>query len=517
MSSQHLIIPLSASSCPSNQSAATTTASSSITTTDDEDPLHVDELRSIPLESKYYGPSKCGYSYGRRTPDTIDTTISTICWTTLVLGLIASLLLSAFDPLTLGSNYLEALYRYLSVIGYFEALLLVILKVAHPAKDAIGRVLKFQSRHIPSTEIVLRGGHTLRLEGNLVYTGLNSAQDSMCIEIVLALAQEFDPTPQTCGDFIALCLQLLDNRRLVSSYDRYVNESVQTIALRFICQAVSLANRNERMNLYHKSFAANLASTQIVSANDGVCAAIARLAIEDAEAAIDLLWHAYQRIIEEEGNVSLSNANTQSNDDSVIVPKACTLRNICIDMLNQTDDHCERVGLRLIVEYINHSLRFGFGEKEQFNALNVLETSSGSLLVKTSFSNILKNEPFYFLLQAISLFLYAAAPWTVALLSSDGSYISKAADAAGIGTAVMAGFAYISETFWPNQRLLWAALRFFADVHSLSRLPRLFEGSMTKVDFVRHLVTQGGFFDPQFPTVCHYPSIHNNLLQEISS
>lgn len=462
---------------------------------EEEDLFHVEQLRFSPNSHRFFGTGMCTFSLGSK-PDLIDRIISITCLSILVLGLVASLILAASDPLQLGDNYLESLYRYLSVISYAEALLLVIIKVVHPAKDAIARVLKFQSRKIPSTIIGTPSGQ-IRLEGNLVNRGPNNAADSDSLEVIDALCQELDPSPDTIQQFVSRSLHVLSTRAAKPGFDRYVCDSIQITALQFILQASALDSRSERMQLFRETFAATIPSTQTVSGNDCLLAAIARLSVEDNNAALDILWDVYQDEIGlNESTVNSDNGKQDQQDkvspEPVNVPRGCVLRDMNVQILNKVNQHFERLDVKVVVEFLSWSMRFGFKRHETLSTLNMWETVGGTLLTKMSFWKIVSNEPLYFLLQLACLALYGATPWTVALLSSEGSYISKAADAAGIGTAVMAGFAYVSETFWPAQRLLWAALHGMADVRDLSRLAQLLE--VDKAEVVRQLVEKSGFF-----------------------
>jgi hypothetical protein len=115
-----------------------------------EDRLRPDALGFNREHSFAYGPKTCTLSLGGK-PDAFDRALSVTVWFILVIGLVTALLLAALDPLNLESNYLDALYTYLSVAGYLEASPLEALNISYPSRDAVNRVLRFQSRRIPAT------------------------------------------------------------------------------------------------------------------------------------------------------------------------------------------------------------------------------------------------------------------------------------------------------------------------------------------------------------------------------
>lgn len=127
-----------------------------------------DELRAVAAQGSCvaFGTHSCEYRLGTK-PDAIDSAMSIGVWSVLFVGLLTAVIFPVFDPLTLGDNHRSALYKYLSVNGYGEAALLLVLKISYSLKDAVGSILCFQARHVAST-VVQRG--KMQLEGDLAKT-----------------------------------------------------------------------------------------------------------------------------------------------------------------------------------------------------------------------------------------------------------------------------------------------------------------------------------------------------------
>lgn len=435
------------------ESGAPTTASDSYAS---EDGLRPDELRFAPGTSVAYGSSICVYSLGGKS-DAVDRALSIGAWSILVAGLLTALVLAAYDPLSLGDNVLNALYKYLSVVGYAEAALLLALKVSYPSRDAVSRVLRFQSRRVPST-LVRDGSVSLRLKGDVVQRSLNGAGDASVVEAVAEVADSLAGSWDSVQGLKTQVGELLAAREQAPGYDKFTWESVQTNAMKVVVKAPEMPGRAERMALFHEALMDRIASIQVVGGNDLVMAALARLSVVDAPRALALLhkWCVEETARfrgeeegSEEGSGTGENVALLQSPPVVLVPSGCVLRRVCIFSLADIDAAFEARGMVAVVEFQKWSVRLGFGRHAPLRPLKVWETAEGTLLTRIGALSILRNEPLYFALQAVAFFLYPAAPWLVSLSRSrgDSSYLSRAADAAGIGTALFAGFAYLADTF----------------------------------------------------------------------
>jgi hypothetical protein len=148
-----------------------------------EDRLRPDALRFNREHSFAYGPKTCTLSLGGK-PDVFDRALSVTVWFILVIGLVTALLLAALDPLNLESNYLDALYKYLSVLcrisrsiasrssEYFLPL------QGCSESGALFSVSAHARNNLKTVRI------SLRLEGDVIQRRPNAVRDSAVVEVV---------------------------------------------------------------------------------------------------------------------------------------------------------------------------------------------------------------------------------------------------------------------------------------------------------------------------------------------
>jgi hypothetical protein len=123
----------------------------------------------------------------------------------------------------------------------------------------------------------------------------------------------------------------------------------------------------------------------------------------------------------------------------------------------------ESVRKLVVVDFGGRSIRLGPRRFARLEPLEVWETAGGTLLKPMSVVSKVPNLTLYFTVQVAAPECYEAAPGLVSLARGEESYVPKAADAVGIGTALLAGFAYVAETSWPQQRLLGVGWQGLAD------------------------------------------------------
>lgn len=137
---------------------------------------------------------------------------------------------------------------------------------------------------------------------------------------------------------------------------------------------------------------------------------------------------------------------------------------------------------------------------------------------KLSMTQILRNEPWYFPMQAVLLPCFALAPWLLALfLPSDTGYLSSVHALMAVTINFPLYFSLVTYKYWPRQRLIWAALSGLADVNDLNKLTLLLKES--KPSLVARIVAQGGFFasvgEGEISSILENPSSDVNTLMKV--